>query len=290
MFQAKPLTIELIEIINGKNARIKPQIVNLLIDLASKNKVLLDLLRILDIHSSLRDIQEEALKKEVEATRTISEVLRRLDFAFFKLLKPVAYIPSDIDVLIKLEDASKAIKRMKRVGYKAIVKEPYCIEFNDGSLGIDLYTYPTLGSVAYIDGQALLEFTATAEFGGMKIRTLESCAEAVITAAHAVYKEGIYTLNDFFVIKKWVSKRSFKLAEELNCEPALRLATNLNRMIEKGSLEVPYRLPPPMLFTLMLRKLYNDDLARATLSNILRALRDPRLGKLVLWRLTRPTY
>ncbi|MBS7610486.1 hypothetical protein KEJ19_08060, partial [Candidatus Bathyarchaeota archaeon] len=59
------------------------------------------------------------------------------------------------------------------------------------------------------------------------MRTLEPYAEALMAASHAICKEQIYTLNDYFIVKKWTTGRSFKLAEELRCTQALEVSIKL---------------------------------------------------------------
>jgi hypothetical protein len=51
------------------------------------------------------------------------------------------------------------------------------------------------------------------EFNGVEVVSLESYAEALVSAAHAVYKERIYTLNDYFTVKEWTTEETFKLAK-----------------------------------------------------------------------------
>ncbi len=284
------LTPMLIKILEGENVKLESSIIDSLIDLAAKNKVLLELLRTLDICGPLRGAQEETLRRKVETVRTISEILKGFDFAFFKLTKPIRYVPADIDILTKSEEARKIVKKIAKIGYVITVKEPYCFELVRGSSAIDLYTYPTVGAVAYLNGQALLEHIRQVEFEGLEIISLESYAEALVAAAHAVYKEKIYTLNDLFIVKKWSSRRSFRLAEELNCEQAVRFAQILNQEIEKGILNTPYSIPAVSWFTLLLQKFYNDKLTRETSINILQTLCKRRTGKLIVSKFTRTTY
>ncbi|MBS7611454.1 hypothetical protein KEJ27_04520 [Candidatus Bathyarchaeota archaeon] len=90
--------------------------------------------------------------------------------------------------------------------------------------------------VVFIDGQRLLNHTGIAKFNEV---------EAVATASRAIYKEQIYILNDYFMIKRWTTGRGLKLADGLSCRPAFGLSIKLNYMIEKASLKTPYRLPSP---------------------------------------------
>ena len=129
--------------------------------------------------------------------RAFSKVLSR-DYAFFKLVKPVSYVPADVDLLVKADQVTKVAREIIRLGYRIEVKDPYCISLTRGDSIIDLYVHPSLGGAIFIDGQKLLEHTCAKEFYGIEVRSLKSYAEALAVATHAVYKERIYTLNGFF--------------------------------------------------------------------------------------------
>jgi hypothetical protein len=87
-----------------------------------------------------------------------------------------------------------------------------------------------------------------------EIRALENYAEALAAASHAIYKEKIYTLNDYFTVKEWISNESLRLAEELYCEHALELAMELNRRIESSSLSLPYKNPSASMVSAVIEK------------------------------------
>jgi hypothetical protein len=100
----------------------------------------------------------------------------------------------------------------------------------------------------------------------------------------------IYTLNDYFTVERRTSKKTIKLAQELRCEEALKIAINLNRKIRLGILETPYRIPLPTWLAILTRKLRRDSLTRATSINMLKTLVNKHAGKLMMSRLTRETY
>jgi hypothetical protein len=257
---------------------------------ARKNKILLHVLRALNIEGPLRDQQELSIRKIVEVVQTLSKLLREYNYAFFKLIKPVSYVPADVDLLIDEGQAEKAALQIMHLGYTVAVKDPYCITLTRGDSIIDLYVHPSLGGVIIIDGQRLLEHKCPMEFNGAEIMSLERYAEALVTASHAIYKERIYTLNDYFTVERWVSKKTVKLAQEFRCEEALKIAINLNKKIRLGILETPYKIPLPIWLAILTRKLRRDSLTRATSINMLKTLVNKRAGKLLTSKLTRETY
>jgi hypothetical protein len=257
---------------------------------ARKNKILLHVLRALNIEGPLRDQQELSIRKIVEVVQTLSKLLREYNYAFFKLIKPVSYVPADVDLLIDEGQAEKAALQIMHLGYTVAVKDPYCITLTRGDSIIDLYVHPSLGGVIIIDGQRLLEHKCPMEFNGAEIMSLERYAEALVTASHAIYKERIYTLNDYFTVERWVSKKTVKLAQEFRCEEALKIAINLNKKIRLGILETPYKIPLPIWLAILTRKLRRDSLTRATSINMLKTLVNKRTGKLLTSKLMRETY
>jgi hypothetical protein len=144
--------------------------------------------------------------------------------------------------------------------------------------------------MVYMNGQKLLDYVSVKEFNGIKIGTLESHVEALISAAYAVYKERIYTLNDYFTVKAWATGETFKLAKELKCISALELAVKLNDAIENGLVEAPCKIPLYTWTKLLAQKILRDPLARSTSKNLVKTLVTKRGIKLLKSKLTRESY
>jgi len=261
-----------------------------LIDLASKNKVLLQLLVKLDVKNSLRKLQEEGIGNIVRLVEILSKNLDGFSFAFFKFVKPVSYVPADVDVLVKYDEREEIIRRIEGLGFKIEVKEPFCTTLIKGSSIVDVYVHPTLGGMVYMDGQRLLDYVSIKEFNGIKIRTLESYVEALVSAAHAIYKERIYTLNDYFTVKEWATEETFKLAKELKCSSVLEFAIKINDAIDKGLIEVPYKIPVYTWAKLLVQKVLRDPLTRSTSKNLVRVLGTRRGMELLKSKFTRESY
>ena len=81
-----------------------------------------------------------------------------------------------------------------------------------------------------------------------------------------------------------------RLAQELHCENALKVAVNLNRKIRLGLLETPYKIPVPLWLAMLMGKFRNDALTRATSANLLKAITSKRSGRLVVSKFTREVY
>ena len=286
----KEFEIVLNAVLNSGTPSIKKANIDELIKIAAKNKILLQFLRVTQLDEKLLLLEEAKYRKFLENLALTQEALNNLDHVFIKLRKPVAYVPSDIDILILRNLISKAVHRLMGKGFRIEVAEPYCITMTRNEAIIDLYVYPTLGGIIYINTDKLFEYKEDIEFNGVKIQTLDPSAEALVTMAHSMYKERIYTLNDFFTVEKWMSKKTVRLAQELNCEDALKVAMNLNKKIRLGLLETPYKIPLPLWLALLMRKFQRDSLTRATSVSMLKTLTNKRVGKLLKSKLTRETY
>jgi hypothetical protein len=282
------LTVKLLNaVVNGA----KPDVnLDLLLTHAGKNKILLHLLRALNIQGSMWEQQESDIDKVIEVVQTLSKLLKNYNYAFFKLIKPISYVPADIDLLIDESQTGRAAHEIMCLGYTTAVKDPYCITLTKGNSIIDLYVHPSLGGAIFIDGQRLLEYSCIMEFNGVEIKSLESYAEALATASHAVYKEGVYTLNDYFTVRDWADGRAFQLAEELKCTSALRLAIKLNEAISRGLVETPYKIPLRIWANLLIQKILRDPQTRSTSKNLVVALGSKRGLKLLISKFTRESY
>ncbi|ADI31954.1 hypothetical protein [Staphylothermus hellenicus] len=260
------------------------------IDIAAKNKVLLHFLRTMNIDGDIRVRRENMYKEFLRSLRLVANALKDIDHVFIKLRKPVKYVPSDIDVLLRRRDIGKAYNRLRSLGFKAEVVEPYTLTVTRGSIIVDLYVHPTMGDIIYIDGEKLIEYRENGFFEDIEIPVLEKPVEALIVAAHAVYKERIYTLNDYMTIKMWGSSKTVRLAKDFKCLDAVREALSINDMVGRGDLILPYKIPLNKWIILFTRKIFSDNVTRGTILRTSRALRDPRFGKMVKSKLFRETY
>lgn len=260
-----------------------------LVDHAAKNKVLLEFLRRVDVAGSLREREEERYAAVVRAAADVAEKLSGLNYALMKFAKPIAYVPADIDVLVAAEDAPRALERVEGLGYEVVVREPYCVTLA-GSAIVDVYVHPCLANVPYMDGRKLLEHVREVELDGVRARALAPEAEVAVAAAHAVYKEQVFTLNDYFTVKSWLSPGAVRIARETRTDRALALAVSLVERVGRGELEAPHRIGVAPAALLLTSKLARDAAVRASAIRALAKLRDARLGAHLKSRLVRETY
>jgi hypothetical protein len=215
--------------------------------------------------------------------------LNGLEYSLFKFFRPIAYVPADIDVLVSAKDLETAKRRLNKLGLRAIVKDSYCLTLN-GRFIVDLYTYPNFANIIYLDAKELMNHVTEIRMNGVATKTLTNSAEVAVVVAHALYKEQIYTLNDKITVQTWFDKESEAIMEELKARGALELAQEINRQVDEGLTETPYRLPIPKALNLMIHKALQDPLTRVTFPRLLTKMMDRRLSAQIASRMGRVTY
>ncbi|MEM4976635.1 MAG: nucleotidyltransferase family protein [Desulfurococcaceae archaeon] len=283
-------TLKLVESINSGS--IANDNMEDLIELAKLNKVLLGFLRRVGYEGYLRSAEEALYKQYMSEVAKVARALQGLNYALYKFRKPVEHVSVDIDILIHNKHLREAVRRLKKDGFRVEILEPYTVTMVKGRIIVDLYTHPSFAWIIYLDGERLLEEVETIEIGpvDVEVRVLSREAEAVATVAHAVYKEHVYLLSDYYVVREWFNRRALNLARELRAEDAVEVALLVNERIEKGLLETPVKLTLAQLAVVLAKKFMEDPVFRATTVNIPRLAVRRRTVQQLFWRIKRKTY
>lgn len=263
-----------------------------LTELAKLNKVLLGFLRRVGYEGPLRVVEENLYRRYMTEVVRVTKALQGLDYALYKFRKPIEHVSVDIDVLVRYEHLLKAVKALASIGFRVEVLEPYTVTMVRGEAIVDLYTHPSFAWIVYLDGERLLEEVETIEIDpvGVEVRALTVEAEAIATVAHAIYKEHVYLLSDYYVTREWLNTKALGLARELKAGEAVETALRLNEQIEKGLVEAPIKFTPVQSIEILARKFVEDSSFRATTVNILRLAMRKRTMQQLIWRIKRKTY
>jgi hypothetical protein len=167
---------------------------------AERNKVLLEFAE-RTYAAEIINSEKRKLQKVAEVAAEVHEALKDVDHVFIKLVKPVRYVPADVDVLTSRP--KKAAANLVRRGYKLVVKEPYTITLRKNGVNVDLYLHPSVGNIVFLRAEQLYGEVRQADFHGVKLPALKPPAEAALAIAHAVYKDGEVTLNDIVTYLRW---------------------------------------------------------------------------------------
>ncbi|MEM1582639.1 MAG: hypothetical protein QXK89_09055 [Candidatus Bathyarchaeia archaeon] len=261
-----------------------------LVGLAGLNKVLLGFLRRIGYWGPLRYWEENRYRRYMTEAAMVSRALSSLDYALFKFRKPVEHVSVDVDILVRYEHLPEAVKNLAGAGFRVEVAEPYTVTMIRGGTIVDLYTQPSFAWVVYLDGERLLGETEIIEVNGVEAKALTMEAEAIATAAHAVYKEHIYLLTDYYVIKEWINSKTLKLAGELNVKEAVQISLELNKRIEEGRAEAPIKLNQAEIAKVLVKKFARDPNFRATSINIPKIIARKRSMQQLIQRIKRRSY
>ncbi len=261
-----------------------------LIRLARLNKVLLHVLRAAGYEGELRREQEDGLRRIIGIVAEVEDALRGFDHAFIKLIKPVTYVPADVDVLVRRDQVLLAASRLVKLGYRVLLYEPYTITLVKDGINVDLYIHPSAANLVYARGEDFLRLRVVSRYHGVEVDAVDRNGEVVLTILHAIYKEGILTLNDAVTILSWLNEDAMELCKKLRCMHALEFALNVMSMAIRGSLVLPYKLPIiAWAFGLLNRTLANRWYAPSVLQGVKR-IGDARSIAQIINRIMRISY
>jgi len=265
---------------------------SVLAEVARLNKLYLPFLRALrSVLSHEWAFEEDRFKRYIAGCVEVAGALRGLRYAFYKFRKPVDHVSVDLDVLVHVEDVGEAIRRLRGRGFRVTIVEPYTVTLERGGFIVDLYTHPSFAWAVYMDGLKLLrDYSEEFELNGVSVFGITREAEVAVAAAHAVYKEHVVLLIDCITAWKWLTKGVTRIAEELKAKGALETLIETCRAVKEGSIETPYKLPPPLLLKTYAEKTVGDRVFRVTTPNILKYIVKRRAGRIILQRLTRRSY
>ena len=247
------------------------------IEAARKNKILLELLERAG-GGALLAKERRRLSVVVGVVEEVEKALKGLNHVFIKLVKPVRYVPADVDVLT---DRPKAAARLLvAAGYRLVVEEPYTLTLRKRGVNVDLYLHPSKANVVFMRAERLMREAEPASFHGVEVTALSRPAEASLAAAHAVYKDGEVTLNDALTVAMW-GRGAAETCAELRCAAALSTVLFIAREILTKGMPAPYPLPRPLWPLRTLWKALADPELAPSLLQLPRRLKDPRLAQLL---------
>jgi len=124
-----------------------------------------------------------------------------ISFAFFKSIRPYPFTTVDIDVLI-FDNFFSAVKHLFSRGYAVLGSGPESVTFRSpGGVGVDLYREVAVSRVVYVDKDVLRKHVTTVKTPFGVVVNLSPEADLVVFANHALVKEHMFTLADYFTVK-----------------------------------------------------------------------------------------
>ncbi|MFP3484922.1 MAG: nucleotidyltransferase family protein [Vulcanisaeta sp.] len=260
------------------------------IELARLNKVLLHVLRVSNYDGELRSSQEDGLRRVVNVVAEVEDALGSIEHAFIKLVKPVVYVPADIDILVRRDQVLLAASRLVRLGYRVLLYEPYTVTLVKNGINVDLYVHPSAANLVYARGEDFLRSRVETVYNGIRVVSIDRDHEVVLTVLHAVYKEGIVTLNDVATVIKWLSDEAVKLCLRLRCTQALEFVLTVALLSMMGSATLPYKLPIGYWSSKLISRVLGNAAYVPSILQGIRRLGDVRLLSQLASRIARVSY
>ncbi len=199
---------------------------------AESNKLSYTLLqRIIDCNIELKGRLAEEYRrlsfiweKIVYEAHKVSQLLEQnnVKHALFKTVKPYPTVTVDLDILV-LDDVLRAYKVLRSSGYRVLGVGPESITLASEYVNIDLYRDVAVSRMIYFDKNLLKRHVVKTLFGDLEVYSISQEYDFIITARHAIIKEQMYTLADFYytylTITRLGAKRILDTILGLNDEP-----------------------------------------------------------------------
>ncbi len=259
-----------------------------IIECARRNKVLLGILRKYPISFGLLNRLEARFRSITDSVEELSELMDGLNYAFFKLIKPIPYVPSDVDLLISKSDLEDAVSKLLKAGYHLVTRSRSTLTFRK-DVTVDLYIDPSFGDLVYIDGASLLKFKCQEVFEEIRITHLCPEVEALVIATHALFKEWILTLNDVISFSEYCGYETYVMADEFRFRSLMLDMSELVRRSFSGEIELPYKVPLNKWIYYFLEKL-RDPVTRGTIPSFIRRLLFAALRGEIIYKINRESY
>jgi len=133
----------------------------------------------------------------------IAEVLSSngIDYAVFKSLRPYPFTTVDIDVIV-FKEYEEAVRCLSKYGYRVLGSGPESVTFSGpGGVSVDLYREVAVSRVVYVDKDVLRKHVTEVETPFGVVVNLSPEADLIAFANHALVKEHMFTLADYFTVK-----------------------------------------------------------------------------------------
>jgi hypothetical protein len=236
-------------------------------------------------------------------------------YCVFKTIKPFPTTPSDVDILLHQDDLQKAESLLISSGYIRTAHDAYSSTLEKEMI-VDLQLQPSVSNVPYLPKMLLMKNAVIKNINGIDVYTLSPEAELIVIAAHAIYKEQMFTMNDYYAITLLAEHADpmllHNLADSASVTEVVRLAVALCSQItaevfdsdlkvshlshELGSptkwtiQAMPLKFPFSMVVKLLLSRAAKDkDMRTKVLPAIFRIASPRQIAKIVS-HIRRKTY
>jgi hypothetical protein len=168
-----------------------------------------------------------------------------IEYCVFKTIKPFPTTPSDVDVLLSKRDFIEAESLLMSSGFTRTARDAYSSTLEKEMI-VDLQLQPSVSNVPYLPKMLLMKNAELRKVNDFNVSTLNPEAELIVIAAHSVYKEQMFTLNDYYAITMLAEQvdpaRLLSLVKSANVLEVVRLAVALCSQITESVFNVNLKI------------------------------------------------
>jgi len=265
--------------------------------------------RCCNVHSFKRmyDIEYRRFLSIKQVFASIAEVLSSngIDYAVFKSLRPYPFTTVDIDVIV-FKEYEEAVRCLSKYGYRVLGSGPESVTFSSpGGVSVDLYREVAVSRVVYVDKDVLRKHVTKVETPFGVVVNLSPEADLIAFANHALVKEHMFTLADYFTVKGLLLKSDVDVLSRLVLETrsvyvmsvVLGLVRDIVECVYGGRVgkcpELPLKFPPWVVARALGEKLGCVKCRRSwayQFGYMLSFRRVNRVIRDIVWHIRRLTY
>lgn len=246
---------------------------------AKKNKVLYFLLEransLPDSLSSLYHSLEAKDQRIRVIIKKVAEIFKEegVEYCFFKTLRPVPYVPADLDVLIfsndDMDTATRVIRERLQGEVDSTARFDRAFYLEDVDFYIDLYNEVHVANFSYLSKDHLKQHRTTSTVQGTPVKVLIPECELLSLLGHAIFKEQIITLLDRYSIYSLFSTCDMTILRKELKHTNMITSLNLFVSITRKHQAFPVSITIPTLSKLFLLKLLKDSRSRKMLPHFI---------------------
>lgn len=247
-----------------------------LFKLAELNKIGLLYLSAVDKTNKKNEQLSENYKNLTERNQLLLDVIKEVGSTFnektiaysiFKTIKPFPTTPSDVDVLVNKQHFAQARSLLSSTGFTISAQDAFSCTMQRGTIIVDLQLQPSVANLPYLPYQLIMGNTRMKNIQGVDVCTPSDEAELLIIACHSIFKEQLFTLNDYY--------STVLLAERVDIDNLLALARDTKTL---KALEIVIRLSAKITESAFGSEFRIVEIKKALQSSFL----PPEIGKLPL--------
>jgi hypothetical protein len=241
------------------------------INYADKNRIILLAVDLLQQYSQqslphyVRELVSELERKFHNALSLIRELTHilnshQIQYSYIKTIRPYRAPTVDVDILLLngRSDVPRIVKILRGTGYRIFAAGPESVTFSTKyNVRIDVYVEVAASRIVYFPREIISpEDVIYTEYYDISVPVLRPEYEFLIVSGHSVFKEQMFTLADFVMLRVLLSKSSDRLEKvsgEIGAGAHMDYALRyINRVLSDPDSGLPVKVDPGLILYYLL--------------------------------------